>query len=409
MNHQFVQIGDTHLAPGERNATKRAALEQILAEGSALPRLACWLWPGDLNNSRMSIDDRNFLSDYTQRLAKHAPVFLVRGNHDLPGDLDIFAKLFTVHPVYVVTRAAIVDVATPTGANVAIFAVPYPDRSAFVSAGVETSSVADVARGALDLVFMDAAAKLAESRAAGMLTMMVGHINVGGSIMSSGQPSIGKEIEIDQALLDRLGPIFKGLNHVHKAQEIAGAVYAGSICGMDFGEIEKKSYLVIDVEDDGYFRVEQRPLKVPRLYHVEGILNRDGFTWNIAGEAPFPESDIPMDWAGDEVRVRFRFVAADKALLNFDLVKAPFAGAKRLELEPIAEHTRAIRAPEVAAAQTLDEKLLAIAKGAGLEWTDALTDKLALLQQAPDGAAFLSAVEDKLTLIDAEVPQEVCL
>lgn len=420
MNHQFVHIGDTHLATGDRNATKRVALEQILAEGSALPRLACWLWPGDLNHARMAIDDRNFLSEYIQRLAARAPVVLLRGNHDLPGDIDIFAKLSTVHPVFVVNRPAVVDVKAATGVTVAIFALPYPERSGLVAAGVEPSEVSTAARHALDLIFMDAAAKLAEARAAGQLTLMVGHVNVGGAILSSGQPSIGQEIEIDQALLDRLGSIYKGLNHIHKPQEIAGAFYAGSICGMNFGEIERKLYLVADVEDDGGFVVTSHSLAVPSLYHVEGELTREGFRWTVQGsEVPFQGwigADAPTLPAlpifdGAEVRVRFRFAAAEKAGLNFELVKAPFAGAKRIELDPIAEHTRALRAPEVAAAQTLTEKVEAFARGAGVTWTAKLSEKLTLLQQTEDGALFLTAIENAVTgtvPIDVEIPQEVC-
>jgi hypothetical protein len=57
---------------------------------------------------------------------------------------------------------------------------------------------------------------------------MIGHVNVGGAITSSGQPNIGREIEISARHLDQLGNIYKGLNHIHKAQEIAGAWYAGS-------------------------------------------------------------------------------------------------------------------------------------------------------------------------------------
>ena len=72
------------------------------------------------------------------------------------------------------------------------------------------------------------------------MTLFIGHANVGGAVTSSGQPNIGREIELSPRHLDRLGPIYKGLNHVHKAQEIHGAHYPGSICRLDWGEIETK-------------------------------------------------------------------------------------------------------------------------------------------------------------------------
>lgn len=395
--HRFIHLGDLHLGPNDRNPDRIAALDQAIAENILQP-VAAWLWPGDLFHQRSRPEDRNVLKERLKRMANHAPVVLCYGNHDAPGDLDIFADLFAVHPIHVIHQPKVIDVHTATGIDVAVFVLPYPQRAGLVAAGVASELVVDAARGALDLIFMDAAAKLAEARTAGMLTMMIGHVNVAGSIVSSGQPNIGKEIEIDQALLDRLGPsmlVYKGLNHIHKAQLVAGAYYAGSICRLDWGEVDPKGYTVIDYEEGLPF-VSFKPLDVAPMYHVEGKLDREGFTWNVVGEAPFQPDDL-VDWTGAEVRVRFRFAAADKSLLDFDLVKVTFAGAKRLELDPIAEHTRAIRAPEVAAAQTLDEKLLAIAKGAGVDWTSGLTEKLALLQQAPDGAAFLSAVESGLS------------
>jgi DNA repair exonuclease SbcCD ATPase subunit len=139
------------------------------------------------------------------------------------------------------------------------------------------------------------------------------------------------------------------------------------------------------------------------MYHVEGVLTRDGFTWTCPTATCWVTArERILGWSGAEVRVRFRYVAADKAALNFDLVKAPFANAKRLELDPIAEHTRALRAPEVAAAVTLEEKVAAFIRSSGLNWSPSLQTKFAALQ-APDGAAFLTELENSVIgpVIDA--------
>lgn len=426
--HRFLHLGDLHLGPNERNDDRIAALDQVIREGLQKP-LAAWLIPGDLDDGRMTVSDKNVLTGRFQIMANHAPVLACEGNHDIPGDLAFLAKLSAKYPIYVIERPQVVHFKTATGAHAAIFVLPYPHRAGLVAAGVASDNLVDAARGALDLIFMDAAATLAEARAAGMITLMIGHVNVAGSIVSSGQPNIGKEIEIDQALIDRLGDVPVLLNHIHKAQFFIGAagantVYAGSMCRLDYGEIEPKRYVAVEfdrlIDNDQSFpweyRIVSHPLDVAPMYHVDGELTREGFRWEVPGaeiplqgwvgiEAP-PLEPLPI-FAGAEVRVRFRYVAADKPLLNFDLVKAPFIGAKRIDLDPIAEHTRAIRAPEVAAAQTLEDKVQAIAAGAGVAWTPGLTDKMALLQQ-PDGTAFLNTVEDRLTIIDAEVPQEVC-
>lgn len=411
--HRFLHIGDLHLGPNDRNVDRIAALDQILREGLAQP-LSAWLWPGDLNHGRMTIADKNVLAERVQRMANHAPVLICYGNHDLPGDLDFLARLSASYPIIVVSRPEVFNVVTADGFEAAVFVLPYPTRAGLVAAGVSSDLLVDAAYGALDLIFIDASAKLKAARAAGMLTLMIGHVNVAASIVSSGQPNIGREIEIDQALLDRLGSIPKLLNHIHVGQEIAGAWYAGSSCRLDWGETHPKRYLELQVTANPFghgwaWRVEEHPLDVAPMWHVEGELTRDGFSWTVKDSAhAYP---APPSWDGSEVRVRFRFVAADKPLLNFELVKAPFVGAKRIELDPIAEHTRALRAPEVAAAQTLTEKVEAFVRGAGVTWTANLAEKLTLLQQTEDGALFLTAIENAVTgavPIDVEIPQEVC-
>ena len=97
---------------------------------------------------------------------------------------------------------------------------------------------------------------------------------------STGQPQIGTEIELDPGLLARLGPIYKGLNHIHKHQAITGAVYAGSICRLDFAEMEPKGFIEIEYQRDGKtweHRWRFVPLDVPKMIHVDGDLSRERF------------------------------------------------------------------------------------------------------------------------------------
>jgi DNA repair exonuclease SbcCD nuclease subunit len=417
--HRFVHIGDLHLGPNERNADRMAALAQIVTEQLREP-VAAWLIPGDLNHGRMTIPDKNFLTGMVQRMAEHAPVVICYGNHDLPGDLDFLAKIGARWPIYVIDRPEVIRIriATSDALKAAIFVLPYPTRAGLVAAGTPSEQITDAARAALDTIFMSAAGQLADAVAAGCIPLMIGHINVGGSITSSGQPNIGREIEMDPTLFTRLAGCcwYIGLNHIHRAQFVAGARYAGSVCRLDWGEIEQKEYLVLiagkgdemaegATDEDGWlFRVEHMPIDVAPMYHVEGTLTREGFDWRIHYDGEtfpgtvmrYPPDSEESGFAGAEVRVRYRFAAAEKPALNFDLVTAPFAGAKRLVLDPIAEHTRAIRAPEIVQARSLSEKVQAFVVSSGVVWSPSLEQKLALLQQ-PDGGAFLTALEFDLS------------
>lgn len=246
--HRFVHLGDLHLGPNSRNADRIRALDQAIAEQTLQP-VAAWVWPGDLNHGRMTIEDKNVLVTRVTRMADHAPIVICYGNHDLPGDLDFLAKLHAVWPIVVVSRPQVLHVTLATGATAAIFVLPYPQRAGLVAAGTPSANLVDAAWHALDVIFMAAAAELQAATTAGEIPLMIGHVNVAGSIVSTGQPNIGAELELDPLLIQRLGGIYVGLNHIHKAQQIAGAWYAGSMCRLDYGEIEPKRYLVIEYEE----------------------------------------------------------------------------------------------------------------------------------------------------------------
>lgn len=395
---RFPHIGDLHAGPGPRNADRYRALDQIIAEClTTIPKgeLGAWLWPGDLNHGRMTIEDRNALATRLLAMGNAAPVVLCYGNHDLPGDLDVFAKLRTTYPILVVSAPQVVSLYLESGAHVSLFVLPYPTKAGLVALGIAKPDVIDAAADALDAICSNAAAQLEAKRDSGALTLLIGHVNVGGSITSSGQPNIGREIEISARHLDPFGAIYKGLNHIHKAQEIAGAWYAGSVCRLNWGEIEEKRYLVatyddtiIELEPGDQWSVASHAIDVAPMYHVEGELTRAGFV-------PRDAHLLLHNWTGCEVRVRYTFAQSERGLLDPACIREAFAGALRLELEPIAVPDRQLRAPEVAAARTLPEKFTAYCAVSGVALTDALQAKLARLEHA-DPLALLSEVQTAL-------------
>jgi len=418
MAARFVHIGDLHLGPNARNGDRRAALDQILDENGYGP-VSAWLWPGDLNDGRQTIEDKNYLTERVYRMAGIAPVVIVPGNHDLPGELDYLSYIGAFYPIYVVNTPQVLRVnlaweGGDSGQWASIFCLPYPHRAGLIAAGVATEDLGQAARAALEAIFRPAITELRDAQERSEITLMIGHVNVGGSIMSAGQPNIGREIELDPALLAPFGDIPILLNHVHKAQTVGQAWYAGSCCRLDWGEVEEKRYLVLEwpITPGGYesaWRIEAKPLHVAPMFHIEGTLTREGFTWTAPeGARPCPACQsaaaVPpcavcegrgYDWTGTEVRVRYAFDATVKDALDESQVRAAFAGAKVLKVEPIPQRTRPVRAPEVAAAVSIHDKAAAFARHAGLHWSPGLETKLALLQ-LPDGGAFLTDVTRSL-------------
>lgn len=390
---RIIGIGDIHEHPGPRNADRLRALDQIIDEGRQTSQLGAWVFAGDLFHAKSDAAGRNALDERIQRCADVAPVLIVGGNHDQEGDLDGFARLKASWPISVYTRPHVAVIRLATGEMAGVFCLPYPTKFGLVSAGIAPGDVVHTADALLDPIFMIAAAQLEASRDAGYLTFMVAHANIVGSISSTGQPQWGHEIEVSAAHLARLGPILKLFGHIHKPQEIAGAIYLGSVCRLDYAEIEEKRYVVATIAPDSSFSYVSMPIDVAPMHHVEGTLTRHGFV-------PDDQDawDVKLgDWTGTDVRVRYRYQASERAVLDEALVRAPFVGALRLKIESVVIPDRELRSPEVAAAKTLPEKLAAYRKVAQLE--PAIAEKLAQLQQQ-DPAVVLVTVASALAAIE---------
>lgn len=423
---RIVGIGDIHEHAGPRNTDRLAALDQIISEGCQVKELGAWALAGDLFHQKSTTDGRNALDERIQRMAAVAPVLIVRGNHDEVGELPGFARLKAGWPVYVFEQPHVAVIRLATGQMAGVFALPYPTRSGLVSAGIAPADVVDTAAALLDPIFMMAADQLQAARDAGYVTFMLAHANIVGSISSSGQPQWGREIEVSSGHLSRLGPILKLFGHIHKPQEISGAIYLGSVCRLDYAEIEEKRYVVADVAEDSSYTYVSHPIDVAPMFHVNGELTRDGFF--LGQDAPLcPICDgIGTDgdaleytdvappcpschgtgrraiWEDCDVRVRYSYRASEKAVLNEQIIHDQFKAALRLKVEGVVIADREIRSPEVAAAKTLPEKVAAYRKVAALEAS--VADKLAALEQQ-DPTVLLAHVSAALVAI--ERPQDV--
>lgn len=398
MSVRIIGIGDIHEHQSPRNADRLRAVDQIIHEGLQVERLGAWVVAGDLFHAKSTVEGRNALDERIQRMAAVAPVIVVRGNHDEVGDLDGFGRLKAGWPIYVFERPHVAVVRLATGQMAGVFAFPYPTRAGLVSAGIAPADVVDTAAGLLDPIFMLAAEQLQHARDAGYLTFMVGHANIVGSISSSGQPQWGREIDVSAGHLERLGPILKLFGHIHKPQEISGAIYLGSVCRLDFGETEEKRYVVAELEADSSYAYASRHLAVAPMFHVEGLLTRDGFRLAEGSDGEIERRYHAGDWAGCDVRVRYCYQASEASVISAGFVAKHFVDALRLKLESVVIADREVRSPEVAAARTLPEKLAAYRLEPQL--ASSVLDKVTALEQQ-DRQQVLAGVAAALAQIEA--------
>jgi hypothetical protein len=281
--------------------------------------------------------------------------------------------------------------------DLAVYTLPYPNRGALVAAGTMPDAISQQARAVLDSLLVAAAADLARIPRA--IKLFAGHANVTGARASTGQPQVGVDVELDPAMLARLpADVHVAMSHIHKHQTVGRAVYAGSICRMDFGELDPKGIIDIayDVQPEaitlaGWTFV---PLDVPPMYQIDGELTAAGFEFRVvdasasgdmvdlggAGLELDADGWRPTTWKGADVRVRYTYRRAEASLLNVAHIHAEFAEARSLKIEAIPAAEAEIRAPEVVAATTLVDKLTHYATRHGLVWSPALAEKAADLE-----------------------------
>jgi len=445
---QVACIGDTHLQSTHwRNADRLRAFSDAIDAASKLPNLRAIVHMGDVFHTTSTPEDRLAVADLVQRAADLAPFLEVEGNHGRQKDTNIYARLKSKHEIRVVTSPEIVRLGGVT------FAVlPYPSKAAMVAAGATREAQVQIAHDAFDLMAMvDAAAWEADSGP----KMVVGHLTIRGAVTSVGQPLVAVELEMDPLTLSRYGDCPKLFGHIHKHQVVSDAVYVGSCCRMDWGEVESKGWCLVEfgparpgaagrgsagigmargrtaiVLERQDWRVIFNELDVVPMYHVQGVLSRDAFDWQVRKGPDGPTDEPPtvriirdlkpthgelvgdllsiacdvvdseevVDWTGCDVRVRAKYPQSERAVIGDarERIATMFPGARHLEIELSAVPDRQLRAPEVAAATTVEEKLKAMARLDGTEWAGEVERCATLLLSTEDGDAIVADVEARL-------------
>lgn len=390
---RLAHISDSHFDERGRLddviAVHRAFLEQAAAASVDLI-----LHAGDWFERRSTPVERNAVADFLRAASEVAPVFGVKGNHDQPGDLSIFNRLEVHQRVLVAERPT----AAPGSAfewdlgdvKVGLLALPWFDKAHLVSqvdAATDSEQTRQMTIAAARDLLTCFAAEATRLRRAGVVPIMASHVLVGGSEVSTGQVLIGTTVELAPADLHGIGAAYVALGHVHKAQEWHGGrvAYSGSPHRCNFGEPEPKGWRLVTLTDKGEFvSNEFRELPARRMHFYEVDMRGTDPT------AQDPYEVALADGIEDAlVRLRVRVHAEDLHYVEADKIEAFLLGegAAEAKVEVIVEAETRARAPEIARAQTIEEKVLAFFRAKGIE---------------PD-AATQQRLAAKLSSIEAEV------
>jgi DNA repair exonuclease SbcCD nuclease subunit len=318
---------------------------------------------GDVFERRSTPKERLAVADWLHRVGSLGmDAMIARGNHDAPGDLHLINYLALGGMVY----------EQPGERHLTdwlrIACLPWPSRASILAtAASREDGEQQIAEAVRDLL------RGLRSEEPGVTTLFLGHCMVRDSRTSTGQPLVGCDVEVGLEDLALVGADAYLLGHIHLHQQwdINGApvIYPGSPRRTAFGESEAKGYVVLTVEE-GLGVVGWEFIEAPAtpMVHVEAEWVHDhvglpGDTIVPAGLCCHKTTNID-DLRGAEVRFRWHVEPehrqAARAAAERWRCEALGAGAVVVKLEEVVEATTRARAPEVAAALTVRDKLRAL-------------------------------------------------
>jgi predicted ATPase len=325
---------------------------------------------GDLfEHQRSSAVERNVAARCLTTLAEVAPVLLLRGNHDGLGELALFRRLRTKHPVTVEEGYGFHVVG-----GVGIGAGAWPCKAALLAqAGTNQRAGEQALRAAFQDEMRGMAGRLAAHDGP---TMLAAHAMVRGSRVAVGQPLVGCELEVTMEDIRLAGAPVTVLGHIHlpqswpdaeddsgeqrvfgDAEDDGDVLYTGSPVPSDFGDLGRKSYLLIGFD---VVAGRWRPMFWRRVPTTATPLHLAIARWD--GGALSLDGDMEAH-VGADVKLRYSFPAADSrqvgpaaAALRAQVLGA---GAHRVLLDPRKIATAEVRASQVAEARTVVDKLRA--------------------------------------------------
>ncbi len=239
MAFRVSHTGDLHIEEDHYFADTAHCIEWFI-DDSIEQSTELFVLDGDLTTYKQTIRERKFWVDAMMRMADHAPVVLVAGNHgkELENDLYPLSKLRGRHPILLATEPDFIDLG-----EVAIAVFPYPRKAEFVNGSDETGLAQAFAAK------LEAFNQRFEQRP-GAYRLFFGHFGVAGARVSTGQPLAGRCAEYPLEPLRNLNAQYVGLSHIHLRQQLAPRVwYAGSLSRCDYSEQEAKGYHLVTLKE----------------------------------------------------------------------------------------------------------------------------------------------------------------
>jgi len=307
------------------------------------------LFCGDAYKSRepSQTHQREFARRIRRLVDAGIPVFLLVGNHDLPGavsratSLEIFHTLLSrdngeAGSVYVAGRPATHVVATAAG-PVQIVALPWLTPGRFLAREEQAGLAIDQVLARMEEAVGRFVQERGEALDPGLPSVLAAHVALTGSLVREGSEkwmTVGRYPELLKSTLHPQLFDYVALGHMHQRSALGGdgatpLVYPGSLQRVDFGEEEgEKGFCVVELDP-------QRP-RGERLVgepQFRPVWTRPFVTVNVSPRQEDPTLEVlaAIERAGVDdaiVRVIIRLSRAQEPLLREAEVRQALVGAQ---------------------------------------------------------------------------------
>jgi len=210
-----------------------------------------------------------------------------------------------------------------------------------------------------------------------------GHGQIGGAFISETQQLIGVDIEVSKAQLASLNADLVCYGHIHKAQAMGdGIFYAGSPTRMNHGETEDKGFFIHSIGQV----VSSEFIKTPAIYLHDSKFDltkyKDRWDIDVMGVIESMCEDIARDHYTWGAKITITAWQDEAKNINQVKIEKLFLewGAERVKVSIIRKPRETVRSEKVLEADTLPDKLIAMAEMRGETVPDSILEKARMVE-----------------------------
>jgi DNA repair exonuclease SbcCD nuclease subunit len=241
--------------------------------------------------------------------------------------------------------------------------IPQPTKQYFNQGSISESN--DSISQAMNGLFAGFGAKAAEFTRVPHL--LVGHWNVSGSRLSTGQILTGQEIDISIDQMGFTNAAAHLLGHIHMAQQIGDRTfYSGSLYPLTWAEVEDKGFWLHEFDADELYKSEFVKTPTRKLARFEYNLTDDFNGYSVADRMA---SEDQNKTSGAFVRLDLIVWQDDAVKIDKETITKIYmdAGAIDVDIRINTVPRETIRAAAVLEAETLKDEFSEMAKLRGDE------------------------------------------